>query len=139
MSETPQRFLYIPKDPYLAERWLGEWGVDREVLAYSEDLSVEFREGLSQRFPNLTWVEGLQSPNSETVLVLPVQAESKALEYYPNLFRPDWTPYYLLVRQLWMDGFREFEFYSLAGSKRVSIPYLLDHFADLHRGKRCFV
>ncbi|MCA9414205.1 MAG: hypothetical protein KC944_23535, partial [Candidatus Omnitrophica bacterium] len=100
---------------------------------------VEFREGLSQRFPSLTWVEGLQSPNSETVLVLPVQTETKALEYYPNLFRPDWTPYYSLVRQLWMEGFREFEFYSLGGSKRVSIPYLLDHFTDLHRGKRCFV
>jgi len=52
---------------------------------------------------------------------------------------PDLVPWYPLFRRFWSAGYSRFELFQLAGSKRFSIPHLLDEFADRHRGKRCFV
>ncbi len=132
-------FLYIPQDSTLAERWLSSHRHEPEIETAFFSPDPEERRRLTENFPNIKPLEGPGAASTGTVAVLPVQVDSVPLAFYPETTRPDWTPIYPLVRELWNRGFREFEFYSLAGSKRVTIPYLLDHFVDLHKGKRCFV
>ncbi len=132
-------FLYIPEDAYLAERWLNDHSREPVIKAFFASPDQSIRSRLSERYQNLEWVEEVKSISPSAIAVLPTQVEHVPLAFYPETKRPDWTSIYPIVQKLWQAGFREFEFYSLAGSKRVSIPYLLDHFIDIHKGRRCFV
>jgi len=52
---------------------------------------------------------------------------------------PDVKPHYPLFHRLQRSGYRRFVVTNLAGQVEWQIPHLLDDFAGLHAGRRCFV
>lgn len=72
-------------------------------------------------------------------IVLPLSFEMRPLVNRPSIESPFLVSHYPVFRKLWAKGFREVEIYSLAGTRRIALPLLLDKFHNQHYGKRCFV
>lgn len=136
---TSSPIVYFPKDSRLAERWLSSRSADDDAVVFLPAESATDSERLRAKFPLFRFVRNLDGLDRNGRIVLPIPVESRPLVYYPTTSIPDWTPLYSLVRSFWLEGFREFEFFSLSGSRKMNIPFLMDHFVDRHKGKRCFV
>ncbi len=80
-----------------------------------------------------------ETPPATSMIVLPMSFEMRPMPYKPGVETPFLPPHYPLLNKLWRLGFREVELYSLAGTRRLAMPLMLDAFHNRHAGSRCFV
>lgn len=142
---TMANFLYYdPQQIELTERWLEAQPSVAPVTLLTDKASPEAVQRLQSQFPIIQ--EAIPLPEQGTLagaedrpVALPLPHYSIPLQFKPHLPLPEISPYYPLFQKLWHAGFRKFETYSIAGSKNLAIPHLLDAFKDRHKGERCFV
>jgi hypothetical protein len=143
-----KKLLYLAAGPAdLAERWLDSLALDAEAGLLMEPGAEDTALAFQQRYAGVQEVRRLPEggvpnfePPDESVLVtVPLALYSVPLDYKPHLALPELQPHYPVFRKLWRLGYRHFELYSLAGSRRLNVPHLLDAFEGTHRGRRCFV
>ena len=67
------------------------------------------------------------------------QQDQLNLCYLKNISIPFIVPFYPLINDLWKCGLTEFEIYNLNGSRSFKIPYMLDKFQNIHKGKKAFI
>lgn len=137
--------LFTSMGRYLLERRLRESSVDESWIILCEGKDAVAVSNLKKRFnsiekvitidtewdPKMVWTGAL--------ITLPISFESRPLFYRPEIEIP-WLPeYYSLFNKVWKLGFREVALYNLFGTRHIPVPYMLDCFWNVHRGKRCFV
>ncbi len=146
-------FLWVAENgEFLAERWLAGQPAGVPICLLHAPNASGAARAMQQRHPAIREAlildgagEGteqlrlLLSGNSEARIVLPLSLEMRPLRYRPTVLTPHVAPHYDLVRTLWKAGFRELVFHNLNGEHRLALPHLLDEFAGVHRGRRCFV
>lgn len=140
------RFIYLfEQGGWLARRWLAAHGAEAPVTLICDAETKPMAEALRAQHPSVTVVHALDAadaaitPSSPPRVVLPVSCDMVPLRYNPPVQMPDVAPLYPVIRRLWRAGFREFELFSLAGSRTLAVPHLLDAFRNRHQGRRCFV
>jgi hypothetical protein len=84
-------------------------------------------------------VPNFSPPDESAVVTVPLALYNAPMDFKPHVALPEMQPHYPLFRKLWRLGYRHFELFSLAGSRRLNVPHLLDAFEGTHRGRRCFV
>lgn len=144
----PVLFLH-PDGEYLAERWLRTVPPDIPVLLLPDPASMEAarRLGAGRSSLEVASLDGnsdevrarLQAYGPGARIVLPLPVDVEPMEYRFPVRQPRLAPYFSLLRRLWLLDFREFELWSLTGTRVLQMPHLLDEFRDLHKGSRCFV
>lgn len=72
-------------------------------------------------------------------VVMPLTLEDRKMRHAPALRIPRLDKYFDVFRRLWRCGFREFELFTLYGSRVFRIPHMLDEFIDRHKGERAFI
>lgn len=129
----------------LVERRIREGSGDEEfILICAADTHAWARE-LENRFPSVKACLGDDEPvplsefPGEPFVVLPIAFDTRPLRHKLPVEMPCLAPYYALFQQCRRMGFREVEIFSLAGTRRIAVPMLLDAFHNRHRGSRCFV
>lgn len=141
--------LLHPEGEYLAERWLRTVRPDAPVLLLAEPGAIEAARRLAVTHSSIG-VAGLDDSPEElrsaferydpaARIVLPLPIDVDPMEYRFPARLPRLTPYFPLLRRLWLLGFRQFELWSLAGARVLHLPHLLDEFKDTHKRCRCFV
>lgn len=146
-------FLYISAESLpLAGRWLEEQPRDAEVVAVAEPGLTGAARALAAQYPAIR--ETVPAPDADAAggewearlaavdeprIVLPLPVDAEFMEYRYPARLPLLTPHFPLVRRLWRAGFRRFAWHSLAGTRTLPLPHLLDAFAGCHAGRRCFV
>ena len=140
------QFIYLhDQGDWLARRWLAAHGAEGPVTLLCDAAGRPAAEALRTQHPSVTAVHALDAadavftPPNPPRVVLPVSCDMVPLRYNPPVQMPDVAPLYPLIRRLWTAGFREFELFSLAGSRTLAVPHLLDVFRNRHKGHRCFV
>lgn len=73
-------------------------------------------------------------PCSDRV-VLPLSTGQLKVKFVPRAEIPDLKPYYGEIESLHRMGFRNFELYTLFGTRNLHIPKLLYNFSNKHAGK----
>jgi len=150
-------FLYIPPEScFLAERWLQSNTGIASVQLITPRSAFAVAQALKSQFPAVSkvlilpedenlptkslasWNKALKESNFNKV-VLPISMNTVAFRFIEKCNTPDLMPFYPLFRRFWLLGIREFEIFSLNGSMNIRVPFLLDHFKNLHEGKRCFI
>lgn len=149
--------LYLPEQAhFLAERWLQTYANNNSISLLSLHSSLPLARELVSQYPAITEIfvlpenvfekeeshislrNKIQALNISKA-VLPISMDMVSLRFLEATNIPEITRYYSLIRKLWHLGIREFEIFNLNGSRRYHIPFFLDEFVDLHKGKRCFV
>jgi hypothetical protein len=141
--------LFIPPgSTFLADYWLGTQAPSSGVSLVHFPEQGEATRALATKFSCVTETRALvprsmgedpAPPVPETLLVVPLQPRPFLLRHFKPHMLPDLVPHYDLFRDLWWNGFREFEVFHLGGGKRLSLPHVLDEFEGRHRGQRCFI
>ena len=147
--------LFLPDDStYLAFRWLNKYSGDAPVSLLFFPSMRPTAEEVRKQYPFVADLielplEGSGSPQSapldgenrrpELRVIVPLQPRQFLLRYFKPHMLPDLVPHYPLFRRLRAAGFTDFELYHLGGSKQFRIGHLLDEYAGIHKGKRCFV
>lgn len=141
--------LFLPDDStYLASHWLDRYSGDAPVKLLFSGSMRNVAQQIRDRYSVVGELIEIPSSDSSTVeetpcsalrVIVPIQPKQFLLRYFKPHMLPDLVPHYPLFRKLRMAGYTEFELYHLGGSKQFSISHVLDEYADLHSGKRCFV
>ncbi|MCA9428697.1 MAG: hypothetical protein KC994_26705, partial [Candidatus Omnitrophica bacterium] len=140
IAEMESYLLYIPADPYLSIRWLSrlKTAASVSIFASSEVKNPgDFLPPSSQ--VSVSWTKKVLPKDSESIAVLPIATEQVPLLSKPSILRPRLEVLYPAIQMLWNSGFRNFEFFSCHGSRRIEIPHLLDDFAGIHGDRTAFV
>lgn len=130
---------------FLVERRLEQGGRDESFTLICASAARAMGQELKRRHPNVAACyydeELLQSEAGleTSSVVLPMAFEMRPMPYKPGVEMPFLPPHYLVFRKLWRLGFRDVTLYSLAGTRRLAMPLLLDAFHRCHAGRRCFV
>lgn len=140
------RFIYFHKQgAWLVRRWLAAHAAEGPVTLLCDAAMRQAAEAFRARHPSVAGVHVLDKGGGTLVLpdspcvTLPASCDVVPLRYKLPGQMPDVTPLHPLIRRLWFLGFREFELFSLAGSRALAVPNLLDAFSNCHKGQRCFV
>jgi hypothetical protein len=143
-------WLYLHQDfPLLAGRWLDEHSDASPVCLLHDAAGRARAQRLAAANPAIMQtvclddteacasmgLEGVERPR----VVLPISPDHIVLRYHAPVQQPAMQPFYPHFRRLWLAGFREFEVYSLSGARVMAVEHLLDAFAGVHQGRRCFV
>jgi len=142
----------------LAERRLRACEAGASVTLIAEEAALPAANALRDHFPAVTAVRtvddaaagdvgilpetqehGRDARATSSRIVMPLSLDTIPMEHQFPVGLPQVAPWYDTVRRLWRQGFREFEFYSLSGSRLLRVPHLLDAFRDAHKGRRCFI
>lgn len=138
---------------FLAERWLRIRGKNSDVILFYHPATHAKAKELKETYslfevlplPKLDDVQEMQIVRNKfnvinlKKIVLPLSLESEQLRFVMGTQIPGFKRHYNLFRHLWLVGLREFELFSLFGSRNIYIPHILDEFINIHKGKRCFI
>ncbi len=80
-----------------------------------------------------------QAGGEENILVVPRALDQVPMRYRGGTLMSDLPPHYEILRQAWVWGFRGVRFVAHHQEAYIALPFVLDHFHNLHRGQRCFV
>ncbi len=141
---TTYLYLHAPWR-FLVERRIAESTDDETFVLVCASAARTVGLELKRRYPSVSaclYDEEMlhsEAPPTTHLIVLPMSFEMRPMPYKPGVETPFLSPHYPLFNRLWRIGFREVELYSLAGTRRLAMPLLLDAFHNRHVGRRCFI